>query len=129
MLFSVGCDVEEIDRFVKKSQDRFFLDRIYTEIEQKYCLEKAHPEKHLAVRFCAKEAVVKALCGLNIKDVDYKLIEIENLEDGYPLVRVFDKRCENVQIKISLSHCKSVACANALAVIEKKGNAKNGYVG
>lgn len=115
MDFAVGCDIEKISRFEDKINNSFFLNEIFTDNEQQYCLSKAKPAQHLAARFCGKEAVVKALHGLNIRNIYYKDIEIINNDEGVPQVSIA-KLSEPLQIKISLSHCKDYATANAMAM-------------
>ena len=111
---SIGTDIEDIERFEGKTleTDARFLNGIFTEKELEYCFSKKIYAQHLAVRYCAKEAVVKALYGLEIKDVYYKDIEITNREDGFPLVKI--EKYPSLDIKITLSHCKKYATANVL---------------
>jgi holo-[acyl-carrier protein] synthase len=113
----VGCDIEEISRFKSKENNRTFLNKIYTEKELEYSLNKSKTIQHLAVRFCAKEAVFKALSSAGIQKINYKDIEIINNENGAPFVNVanLDKKAD---IKISLSHCKTYAMAQAAVIIE-----------
>lgn len=110
---AIGVDIEDIDRFVDKSQE--FLDRIFTKSEQEYCLSKPNPEKHFAVRFCAKEAAIKALTSLNIKHPQLKEIEIYHNENGVPQVRLLNKIDNKLTFEVSLSHDKSKAIAFIVA--------------
>ncbi len=105
---SVGTDIEDINRFEGKS-DAFF-NRIFTEKEIQYCCSKNQPSKHFAARFCAKEAVIKALNSMGIHQPSFKDIEIYNNENGCPFVKLPDKY-KNLQIDISLSHDKTKAIA------------------
>ena len=104
----VGVDIEEISRFVDKSKT--FIDRIYTELEIEYCSSKANPERHFAARFCAKEAIIKALNSLGIAQPSFKEMEIYNNEKGCPFVRL-PKGYEHLKVDISLSHDKNKAIA------------------
>ena len=115
--FSIGTDIEEVSRFEGKSpeKDKAFLNKIFTENEIAYSCKSNNSAQHLCVRFCAKEAVVKALSSLNIKDVFYSDIEILNKNDGTPFVVI--SKYPDLKIKISLSHCKNYA--NAVAFINK----------
>lgn len=58
----IGVDIEEISRFSckKYENNRNFYAKIFTPKEIKYCLNKSNPYPHFTVRFCAKEAVLKA---------------------------------------------------------------------
>lgn len=111
---SIGVDIEDIKRFEDKSQE--FLDRIFTKDEQKYCLSKAHPASHFAVRFCAKEAVTKALNSIGIMQPRLNQIEVYHNENMCPRIRLIEKspnteKYNNLKIEVSLSHDKTKAIA------------------
>lgn len=117
---SIGVDITDISRFAKlnRKKDRLFLGRIYTPNEIQYCFSKAKPAQHLAARFAGKEAIVKALKGLEITAY-YKQIEISNDESGIPKVKLNNKRLSNkFDILLSLSHCEDKAIA--FAIVHKK---------
>ena len=58
----VGIDLLEIDRLERALARRPRLaERLFTEEERAYASTRARPGQHLAARFCAKEAVAKAL--------------------------------------------------------------------
>lgn len=118
--FSVGTDIEQITRFENKTieNDKNFLERIFTPKELEYCFSKSLPQFSLCARYCAKEAVVKALSSYNIKDVYYSDIEIFNKKDGSPYAII--KKYPQIQIKISLSHAKTYASAVAVTYYEEK---------
>lgn len=113
---SIGCDIEENSRFENKSSE--FLDRIFTKNEQEYCLKSKNYAQHLCARFCAKEAIVKALSEFDINDVYYSDIEILNRENCAPVAKI--EKYQNIKVKISLSHCKTHSIANVLLVKEDK---------
>ena len=106
---AIGVDIEDIERFKNKSQE--FLDRIYTKSEQEYCLSKPNPEKHFAVRFSAKEAVIKALTALNIKHPLLNEIEVYHNENQVPQIKLLNKIDNKLTFEVSLSHDKSKAIA------------------
>jgi holo-[acyl-carrier protein] synthase len=58
----VGIDLLEIDR-LERALERTprLAQRLFTEAELAYAASRARPGQHLAARFCAKEAVAKAL--------------------------------------------------------------------
>lgn len=81
-MFAIGVDLIEIER-VARSMERFgqrFLNRVFTEREQRYCNGRV---QSLAARFAVKEAVGKAL-GTGIGDVRWLDIEVMNDEDSRP---------------------------------------------
>ena len=110
MKISIGCDIEDISRFKDKSET--FLNRIYTKNEIEYCKKFSNPAPHFCARYCAKEAVVKALNDFKIKDVYYSDIEILNNSDGACYVVI--KKYNDLSIKISMSHCKNYATASVI---------------
>lgn len=112
---AIGVDIEDIKRFENKSQE--FLDRIYTKNEQEYCLSKPNPASHFAVRFCAKEAVIKALNSVGISHPRLNQIEIYHGENNCPKVRLLDKKDDSLTMQVSLSHDKTKAIA--FVVIER----------
>lgn len=110
---AIGVDIEDINRFEDKSQR--FLDRIYTKAEQEYCLSKSNPASHFAVRFCAKEAVTKALNSINLKQPSLNKIEIYHDKNKFPKIKLPDiKEYDNLTIEVSLSHDKTKAIAFVL---------------
>lgn len=109
-MLGVGIDIEEISRFKKYSleKDGHFLKSIFSENELNYCYNKKCPEKHLAARFCAKEAFFKSLPSGN-KNITFNEIEILNDKEGKPYIK-----CEyfkNYKFLVSLSHDKTKAIA------------------
>ena len=118
--FSIGTDIEEIKRFEGKTleNDKSFLERIYTQNELNYCFSKSLPQFSLCARYCAKEAVVKALTLYGINDVYYSDIEIMNKENGLPYIKI--EKYPQIQVKVSLSHAKTYACANVITYYDQK---------
>src|ERR1700712_1661373 len=58
----VGIDLLEIERMEQALDRRPSLAlRLFTDGERAYAAGRARPGQHLAARFCAKEAVAKAL--------------------------------------------------------------------
>lgn len=111
---SIGTDIEAVNRFKDKTldNDKRFLEHIYTPKELEYCFSCGIPEQHLCARYCAKEAIVKALSDFDISDVYYGDIEILNSISGKPYANI--EKYPNIKIKISLSHTKDSAVCVAL---------------
>ena len=58
----VGIDLLEIERLERALERRPRLaERLFTDGERAYAADRGPPGQHLAARFCAKEAVAKAL--------------------------------------------------------------------
>lgn len=108
-MLKIGVDIEDINRFKDKSKT--FLDKVYTKSEQEYCMNCMYPHSRLAARWCAKEAVVKALSGFGIKNVSYIDVEIFHDENKCPCVRILKHIDKNLSFNLSLSHEKDKAIA------------------
>jgi holo-[acyl-carrier protein] synthase len=112
----VGIDLLEIDRLERALERRPALaDRLFTDAERAYAAARARPAQHLAARFCAKEAVAKAL-GLR----SWSFSDVEVLaSDGPPQVRLHGAAAARaaalgVQVSLSLSHTRRDAAAVAI---------------
>ncbi len=119
-----GIDIIEIKR-VEDSIKQFgssFLDKIYTNKEIEYCeSRKMSKYQHYAARFAAKEAIYKAISTFSNNEgsrIDWKDMEVINLEDGKPVVKLknIDFKDKIECIDISISHCKEYATASAVVL-------------
>ena len=117
--FGIGVDIENICRFRKLDMldDDIFLNRVFTKSELDYCFSKDNPAQHLAARYAGKEAVIKALTSIGKIKLDCNSVEICHNGNKAPIARINDKNYQNLQVNISLSHCKDKSIAFA-AVIE-----------
>jgi len=116
----LGHDIIEISR-IQRLIDRYgqkFMDRLFTKEEQAYCLKYSLSAQRFAGRFAAKEAISKAL-GTGFRDeVTWKGIEILPGDQGEPKVVLSEailKRFGNINIMLSISHCKEYASAVAIS--------------
>jgi holo-[acyl-carrier protein] synthase len=114
-MYGTGIDIIEIKRIKKVLENnKKLVERIFTPEEIQYCKEKKNKWQHFAVRFAAKEAVVKALGN---RAVNLKNIRITNRHNGQPQVilngslKPFQER-----LIVSLSHCKDYAVAQAILI-------------
>ena len=112
-MISVGVDIGDISRFKNKTleNDLNFLKRIFTSKELEYCFKNANPAPHLAARYCAKEAVVKALSNLYNKTIGYSNIEILKNENGSVCVNMLIDELKKYNYSLSISHEKDKAIA------------------
>ena len=117
-IIGIGVDIERVSRFQKSKMSASLLTRILTEKERKYCYSQPHPEQHIAVRFAAKEAIIKAL-GESGRDValvrDLSHIEILRSKKGVPQVRL--PAYKGIRAHVSLSHTKGYALAFAVITL------------
>jgi holo-[acyl-carrier protein] synthase len=112
---AVGIDLIEIERVERALERRPRLaDRLFTAGELAYARERARPGRHLAARFAAKEAVIKALG----QGVPPREIEIEAEAGEAPRVRLHGVAAQvagETPIAISLTHSRESAAAVAIA--------------
>lgn len=76
MALATGIDITVIKRFTGKAEDTAFLERLLTDAERRDCHTLPHTERQVAIRFAAKEAVMKALGTGWDKGVGWHDIEI-----------------------------------------------------
>ncbi len=106
--FAIGVDIEDIERF--KDKDEAFLTRIFTQNEIEYCKSKINSHQNFAGRYCAKEAVFKALSALGETGIEFKLIEVYH-QNKVPCVRFLSDLENKYRVKLSLSHDTTKAIA------------------
>ncbi|MGH7263176.1 MAG: holo-ACP synthase [Candidatus Rokuibacteriota bacterium] len=120
----VGVDLVKIPRMrkiVERWQDRF-LRRVFTDAEIAYCQERRDPVPHLAARFAAKEAALKAL-GIGLRlGVSWREIEVQR-ERGQPPVLVLSGKSRRIgealgghRLLLSLTHDGDYAFAQCVLV-------------
>jgi holo-[acyl-carrier protein] synthase len=115
---AVGVDVLEIERLERALERRPRLaERLFTDGERTYAAARARPAQHLAARFCAKEAVAKALA---LEAWSFREIEVVSGDHGVPEVLLHGAvaaraRELGVQLDVSLTHTRRDAAAVAIA--------------
>ena len=119
------CDIRRIKMVLKKFPNRF-KKRCFTSKEIKKCDHIFNSNECYAKRFAAKEAISKALgTGMN-KGINWKSIEVENLQSGKPTINLYGKAKKtldslmpkNMVPKISITLTDEKYYAQALAIIE-----------
>jgi holo-[acyl-carrier protein] synthase len=124
VLLGIGADVIEVSRIrgVLERQGDRFLARVFTDEERDYCMKMAHPHKHLAARFAAKEAVSKCFTTGIGAELGWRSVSVYHGERNQPFVRL-DAKGEALlrevgatQVLLTLSHTETVAMAVAALV-------------
>jgi holo-[acyl-carrier protein] synthase len=114
----IGLDLLDVERLERALERRPRLaQRLFTEEELAYARARARPGRHLAARFCAKEAVAKAL---GLRGWSFRDVEVVATATA-PQVRLSGAaaaraRALRVQPAVSLSHTDATAGAIALAL-------------
>ncbi len=117
-MISTGVDIIEIERVhrIMKNKGHRFLNRIFAPCEIEYITKHNKNISSIAARFCAKEAVAKAL-GTGIGDISWRDIMIFTDNRGKPFVELKGRAKEllnNREISLSISHSKEFAVAFAV---------------
>jgi holo-[acyl-carrier protein] synthase len=119
MKFAVGVDIIDVARIGRMLDEHpASCAEIFTELEWAYCAGKKNRTAHLAARFAAKEAVLKALgtgLGPGMRWTD---VEVNNDSLGRPHLVLHGLPAAMVtgrggSAEVSLSHTRTHAIANA----------------
>lgn len=117
----IGADLVEVERIagaVKQFGD-LFLERIYTPHEREYASAHGNYYAHLALRFAAKEAVMKALGTGWSGGIRWKDIEMVRVS-GRPEVVLYGRAKELagelgvLNMHITASHSRGLAFCQVL---------------
>ena len=116
MSAGVGIDLIEVDR-IERALERYpnLAERLFSADELAYCRRHGRPGRHLAARFAAKEATMKAL-GLD----HFSPSEIEVVAGKPPTLRLHGSaaaaaRERGLELQLSLTHAREVAAAVVVA--------------
>jgi holo-[acyl-carrier protein] synthase len=108
----VGLDLLEIERLERAIERRPGLaTRLFTEGERAYAASRARPGQHLAARFCAKEAVAKAL---RLEAWSWQDIEVVGRDAGIGIALHGALTGLASEVQISLTHSRGMAGAVAV---------------
>lgn len=118
----LGVDIVEIDRMrAALARTPRMRERLFSAEERAYCDARRKPEIHYAMRFAAKEAVLKAL-GTGFSGMRFTDVEVARDDRGRPVPRLSGRAAEVaeergiVEMHLSLSFTHSTAVASAVAV-------------
>lgn len=122
-VLGIGLDATEIHR-VAEVFERYgerFLRRVFTDGEIAYCTRRRNPVPHLAGRFAAKEAAMKALGTGHSRGVLWKDIEIVR-GGGPPRLELHggaERRARSMSVRRSLltiTHSDTLALAQVMLI-------------
>jgi holo-[acyl-carrier protein] synthase len=121
-MIGLGLDAVDIARFRATLARRpAMAQRLFTDGERSYAAGLADPAPSLAVRFAAKEAVMKAL-GVGLWKFKLRDIEVVRQRGGAPRVALHGRAAELAAERgvrdwhLSLTHTGTTALAVAIAV-------------
>ena len=122
MIVGIGNDIIEIERVEKAISTEGFKAKVYTQREIENIIKRGNRTETYAGIFSAKEAISKAI-GTGVREFSLTDLEILNDDLGKPYVIVSDKlnkiiqrKKENYQIEIAISHSKKYATAMAIII-------------
>ena len=119
----LGMDIVEIERMKNILERRpRFAEQVFSPAERAYCSKKSSPATHYAMRFAAKEAVVKAFGTGFSEGIWVRDIEVERAKNGKPSVKLSGRALEvaeeqgirDLLLSMSYTHTDAVACAMAV---------------
>ena len=120
-IIGIGIDATDLPRvadLVERYGDRF-LRRVFTDGEIAYCTKRHNPVPHLAGRFAAKEAAMKALGTGHSRGVLWKDIEVVR-GGGPPRLALHGGAARRAgemgvtQSMVTITHSESLALAQVL---------------
>jgi holo-[acyl-carrier protein] synthase len=118
MAAGIGIDVIEIERIARAHERRPRLaERLFTDGELAYARARARPGRHLAARFAAKEAVIKALGSGPVAPGSIEVVAGEP-----PTVRLHGGAVAAAggrEVSVSLTHSRETAAA--VALVDRRG--------
>jgi len=122
VIVGLGIDLVEVDRIRRAvARTATFAGRIFTSAEQEWCTAANDPAERYAVRWAAKEAVLKSL-GVGLGAAAFTDIEVIRAECGAPSIVVHGP-AEALSVErgvarflVSLSHTATLAQATVLAL-------------
>ena len=117
----IGVDAVDVVRFRRVLERRpGIVDRLFTETERAYAARSADPGPRLAVRFAAKEAVLKAL-GVGVGAAGFRDVEVVRADNGAPGLALTGRAAALSlgrgisRWHVSLTHTDTVAVASVVA--------------
>lgn len=126
MIGGLGVDIVEIDRMrVALTRHPRMRERIFSEAERAYCDKRNKPEIHYAMRFAAKEAVLKALGTGFSNGIRFTDVEVLRDDRGRPIPKLSGRAAEYaaeagvLELHLSLSFTHSNAVASAVAITDE----------
>jgi holo-[acyl-carrier protein] synthase len=122
-VIGIGVDLVDIDRFrLVLARSPGLLTRLFTDAERSYAASARDAAPRLAVRFAAKEAVLKCL-GLGLGGMPMADIEVvRDQATGRPDLRLRGRAAEVADEhgvtdwRLSLTHTDTLAQATAVAL-------------
>ena len=121
-MIGIGTDLVELDRFrLALTRTPGIVDRLFSPDEQAYARKRRDPTERFAVRFAAKEAVMKAM-NVGLWRFPLRDIEVVRAESGAPSVLLHGRAAEVAaacgvrEWRLTMTHTATLAQAIAVAL-------------
>ncbi len=121
-MIGIGVDLVEVERIRAALARTPGIElRLFTGQERAYCRLRRDPAERFAVRFAAKEAVMKAL-GVGLGAFAFQDVEVVKSTSGAPALRLRGAAAELARTtgvtgwRLTLSHTANLAEAIAVAL-------------
>jgi holo-[acyl-carrier protein] synthase len=120
-IIGIGIDLVRISR-VREALVRWadrFLKRVLSQDETMYCRTRIDPAPHVAARFAAKEAAMKAL-GVGWAGASWREFEVINTPSGQPVLRFSGRAAQRMATLgadtafVSMTHDGDYAAAQVI---------------
>ena len=127
MIVGIGTDLLDVGRMARElaRDGAGFRDDVFTPAEIAYCEAHAHPARHFAVRFAAKEACWKALGYRRKAASPLRDVEVVKPEAGPPRLVLAGRAKEEAdrlgvqRALVSLSHTSTLARRASCSKVER----------
>ena len=122
-IVGLGMDATEVPR-IAESLERYgtrFLNRVFTAEEIAYCMRRKYPATHLAGRFAAKEAGMKAIGTGHAFGVLWRDLEVVR-RGGPPQLQFHNaagdhfRRLGATRALLTITHTDTLALAHVILV-------------
>ena len=129
MILGIGIDLVDVARFARIAgrHDPSFLDSLFTPAEIAWCRRQRRRDEHLAARFAAREAVLKALGTGLVGLMSWRDIEV--VPGGAPgavemalrgEVRAAADRLGASRVHLALTTTRAIAAASVVLEGERR---------
>lgn len=122
-IVGLGIDATDIPR-LRETYQKYgerFLRRVFTDAEIAYCLKRRDPVPHLAGRFAAKEAGMKAIGTGQSQGVLWRDLEVVR-RGGPPRLEFHGAAAQHAQrlgmkrVLLSITHSQTLAFAEVILI-------------
>ena len=117
VILGLGVDIVEVERIEQAlARGNSMAQRVFTEAELTYCMDRKNRYQHFAGRFAAKEAALKALGTGWQEGIRWKDVEVVPGELGRPVLNFYGRAREIFEARQARSALVTITHATRYAV-------------